>query len=458
MSQKESFGQSFHLSTSELKLKKIFLSILLISFFNPFIFSQRKKVYYGEITSEIDLSMAPYVSRIIDEANKENADAVIFKINTFGGRVDAATQIKDAILSSKALTIAFINNRAISAGSLIALSCVKIVMVPGGSIGAATVVDQSGHKLSEKYQSFMRSEMRSIAEKNGRRTDIAQGMVDERIVVKGLVDSTQLITLTTDEALKYKIADTAVTNFDELLAAFNLKGAKVITVEPNWAEEFVKFLNNPIVSTILIMIGFFGLMAEIKSPGWGLPGTAGVIALILFFGSSYIVELASEIEIIMFVAGIILIFLEIFVIPGFGITGISGILLVLASIFLSLTGGLPFFDMNVISGAIIQLSIALAGAFILILLVAKFLPKSKVFNRLVLAEEENAEKGFVSYPSVKELIGAEGIAITDLRPAGSVEINSRRYDVVADWQYIERGKKVKVIRVEGIKVVVTQIT
>jgi len=439
-------------------VKKIFLSILLISFFNPFIFSQRKKVYYGEITSEIDLSMAPYVNRIIDEANKENADAVIFKINTFGGRVDAATQIKDAILSSKALTIAFINNRAISAGSLIALSCVKIAMVPGSSIGATTVVDQSGNKLSEKYQSYMRSEMRATAEKNGRRTDIAQGMVDERIVVKGLVDSTQLITLTTDEALKYKIADTVVTDFDELLAAFNLKNAKVITIKTNWAEEVVKFLNNPIVSTILIMIGFFGLMAEIKSPGWGLPGTAGVIALILFFGSSYIVELASEIEIIMFVAGIILIFLEIFVIPGFGITGISGIILVLASIFLSLTGGLPFFDINVISGAIIQLSIALAGAFILILLVAKFLPKSKSFNRLVLAEEENADKGFVSYPSAKELIGAEGIALTDLRPAGSAEINNQRYDVVADWQYIERGKKVKVIRVEGIKVVVTQIT
>ncbi len=439
-------------------MKKIFFCGFIIFFLNPFIFSQSKKVYYGEITSEIDLAMAPYVSRVIDEANKENADAIIFKINTFGGRVDAATQIKDAILSSKVLTIAFINNRAISAGSLIALSCVKIAMVPGGSIGAATVVDQSGQKLSEKYQSFMRSEMRSIAEKNGRRTDIAQGMVDERIVVKGLVDSTQLITLTTDEALKYKIADTAVANFDELLAAFNLKGAKIITVEPNWAEEFVKFLNNPIISTILIMIGFFGLMAEIKSPGWGLPGTAGVIALILFFGSSYIVELASEIEIIMFVAGIILIFLEIFVIPGFGITGISGILLVLASIFLSLTGGLPFFDLNIISGAIIQLSIALAGAFILILLVAKFLPKSKVFNRLVLAEEENADKGFVSYPSAKEIIGAEGIALTDLRPAGSAEINNQRFDVMADWQYIEKGKKVKVIRVEGIKVVVTQIT
>jgi len=439
-------------------MKKIFFCGFLIFFLNPLIFSQSKKVYYAEIDGEIDLGMAPYVSRVVNEANEENADAIIFKINTFGGRVDAATQIKDAILSSKAVTIAFINNRAISAGALIALSCVKIAMVPGSSIGAATVVDETGQKVGEKYQSYMRSEMRSTAEKNGRRTDIAQGMVDERIVVEGLVDSTQLITLTTEEALKYKIADTVVTNIDELFAAFNLKGSEVITLKSNWAEEVVKFLNNPIVSTILIMIGFFGLMAEIKTPGWGLPGTAGIIALILFFGSSYILELASIVEILLFAIGIILLLVEIFVIPGFGIAGISGIILILASLFLSLTGGLPFFDFDIIGGAIIQLSIALAGAFILILLAAKFLPKSTMFNKLVLAEEERADKGFVSYPSAKELIGTEGIALTDLRPAGSAEINSRRYDVVADWQYIERGKKIKVIRVEGIKVVVTQIS
>lgn len=439
-------------------MKKIFSFFVLLFLLNPYIYSQYKKVYYAEIDDEIDLGMAPYVNRVVNEANENDADAIIFKINTFGGRVDAATQIKDAILSGKAVTIAFINNRAISAGALIALSCVKIAMVPGSSIGAATVVDQSGQKVGEKYQSYMRSEMRSTAEKNGRRTDIAQGMVDERIIVEGLVDSTQLITLTTSEALKYKIADTVVANIDELFEAFDLKGAEIISVESNWAEEVVKFLNNPIMSTILIMIGFFGLMAEIKTPGWGLPGTAGVIALLLFFGSSYILELASIVEILLFIIGIVLIGLEIFVIPGFGIAGISGIILILASLFLSLTGGLPFFDLSIVGEAVIQLAIALVGAFIFILLSAKFLPKSTLFNRLVLAEEERADKGFVSYPSEKELVNSEGIALTDLRPAGSAEINSRRYDVVADWQFIEKGKKVKVIRVEGIKVVVTEVS
>ncbi len=431
--------------------------MFLFLFINSGLYSQNKKVYWGNIDSEIDLGLAPYISRIVSEANNAGAEAIIFRINTFGGRLDAATEIKDAILSSKALTIAFVNNRAISAGALITLSCNKIAMAPGSSIGAATVVNQSGEKQSEKYQSYMRGEMRSTAEKNGRRADIAQGMVDERIVIKGLADSTQLVTLTDEEARKYGIADTIVANKEELLKAFNLENAQIITVNQNWAEEAVKFFNNPIVSSILILIGFFGIIAEIKTPGWGLPGTAGVIALLLFFGSSYILNLASGLDIILFVAGIVLLALEIFVIPGFGITGISGIILIFVSLFLALTPNGPFFNYENISIAIVQLTGAIAGALILIFLLAKFLPKTNAFNRLILANEEKAEQGFVSYPSEKELLGAEGVALTTLRPAGTAEFNGKRVDVVADWDYVERGKRIKVLRVEGIKVVVKEV-
>ena len=432
----------------------IFL-ILILSVFNSF---AQKKVYLAHIESEIDLGLAPYITRVIDEAERENADAIIFKINTLGGRVDAAIQIKDAIISSKILTIAFIDHRAISAGALIALSNKKIVMVPAGSIGAATVVDQSGQKVGEKYQSFMRSEMRSIAEKNGRPVDICQGMVDERIVVPGLVDSTQLITLTTDEAIKYGIADTVVSDLNDVLKDFNLSGAKVIDVRPNWAEDTVKFLNNPIVSSILIMIGIFGLFAEIKHPGFGLPGIAGVIALLLFFGSSYILDLASILDIILFAAGVVLLILEIFVIPGFGVAGILGIIFVIASLFLALIGGsLPFVDTQQVSIAVIQLASALVAAILLIILLARFLPKSTVFSRLVLSNEENADKGFVSSKSLSELIGREGKALTTLRPAGMADFNGEKIDVVADGDYVQQGSKLKVLRVEGSKVVVREI-
>lgn len=436
-------------------MKALYNLCLLILLFTICLNAQ-KKVYIAYIEGDIDLGLAPYVSRVVAEAEKDNAEAIIFKINTFGGRVDAATQIKDAIINTDLLTIAFINNRAISAGALIALSCKKIVMVPGSLIGAATVVDQQGEKVGEKYQSYMRSEMRSTAEKNGRRVDIAEGMVDERVVVPGIDDSTKLITLTSTEALKYGFADTLLKDYDEIFAYFKLGNAEKVFQKSNWAEDVVRFLNNGIVSSILIMIGIFGLMAEIKSPGWGLPGTAALIALALFFGSSYILQLASVIEILMFVAGLVLLLLEIFVIPGFGVAGISGIILIIASLFLSMLGADPFLDFNAVSMAIIKLTIGLAAALVLIFLLARFLPKSNFFKKFILSEEEKATEGYTSRANLSELLGAEGIAVTTLRPAGTAEINGKRVDVVTDSEYIEHGKPIVVSAVEGMRVVVKE--
>ncbi len=433
--------------------KFFFFVLVIISVSTSF---SQQKIFIAHIDGEIDMSIAPYVRRVVNAAEDADAKAIIFKINTFGGRVDAATQIKDAIIGTDILTIAFINNRAVSAGALISLSCNKICMIKGGVIGAATVVDQGGQKLSEKYQAYMRSEMRSTAEKNGRRTDIAEGMVDERVIIPGLVDSTQLVSLTSEEALKYGISDFMVIDIDDVLAKFNLTDAKVVEEKSNWAEGFVKFLNNPIVSSLLIMIGFFGLLAEIKSPGWGIPGTAGLIALALFFGSSYILELASIVEILLFIVGVILLLLEIFVIPGFGIAGISGIILIIVSLFLSLVGKNPFLDFHAVSMALIQLSSALIMAIFLLLVVAKFLPQTNAFKKFILSDEEKANLGWVSIVSNKALIGKEGIAATPLRPSGTAEINDKKVDVVTESEFIERGKKIVVIAVEGMRVVVRE--
>ncbi|MCS7054128.1 MAG: nodulation protein NfeD [Ignavibacterium sp.] len=428
---------------------------ILFWIFSVCLFAQQSKVYIGYIEGDIDLGLSPYVSRVISEAEENNASAIIFKINTFGGRVDAATQIKDAILASKIKTVAFINNRAISAGALIALSCQKIVMAPGSNIGAATVVDQTGEKVSEKYQSYMRSEMRSTAEKNGRNPEIAEAMVDERIVIPGLTDSTQLVTLTSEEALKYKMSDTTLTKIEEVLEYIGQKDAKLVKVTTNWAEDVVRFLNNPIISSILIMIGFFGLLSEIKTPGWGVPGTAGLIALALFFGSSYILKLATIVEILMFIAGVVLILLEIFLIPGFGIAGISGIVLIFLSIFLSLIGSEQFLTFDAISLAIIQLAFAVVAALVLLFLLAKYLPKSELFNRLVLSEAEKAEEGYVSVSEEQSLLGKIGVTVSILRPVGIAEIDGKRVEVVSDGEFIQPGTKIKVIKVEGMKVVVS---
>jgi len=414
-------------------------------------------VYKAKIEGMIDLGLAPYVRRVVNEAGAQNAAAIIFEINTFGGRVDAATQIKDAILNSKVLTIAFVNKRAISAGALITLSCEKIVMAPGSSIGATSVVDQTGKKMSEKAQSYMRAEMRATAEKRGRRKDIAEAMVDERVMIEGLVDSTQLLTLTAEEALKYGIADTVLENTESILAAFNLNGAQIKTVDSNWAEDFVRFLNNPVVSSLLIMIGLVGLFAEIKTPGWGLPGTAALIALTLFFGSGYILELASVIEILIFVAGVILLLIEIFVIPGFGIFGVLGIIMIMAGLFLGLISDFPMVEPDLLSTAIIQLASAFVLGIAVIAVLLKFLPKTGMWKNLILDKNISAQSGYTSYENFNELIGKEGKALTVLRPAGTALIDGKRLDVVTPGDFINKGTKIKVIEVEGSKIVVEKI-
>jgi len=431
------------------KLLFIIFSLLIISNVNA------QKVYYGDIEGDIDLGLAPYVKRVVSEAEKNMASAIIFRINTFGGRVDAATQIKDAILNSKVRTIAFIDKRAISAGALIALSCEKIVMVPGASMGATTVVDQAGQKQSEKYQSYMRSEMRSTAEKNCRRTDIAQGMVDETIIVPDLMDdSTKLITLTSEEALKFNMADTILSSVDEILKAFGYEDAEIVSLESNWAEDFVRFLSHPIVSSLLIMIGLIGLYTEIKTPGWGLPGTMAVISLALFFGTGYILELASIIEILLFIIGVILLLVEIFVIPGFGIFGIAGIVLMISSLFLGLISDFNIIDWNIISFAIIQLAATFIFTTIVIAVLLKYLPKTNMFHRLVLEEKVEVKSGYATKPVLLELIDTEGIALTDLRPSGTAIINGKRIDVVTEGDYVTHGSKIVVKAIEGSKVIV----
>ena len=431
----------------------LFILICIFSLSN--LYAQRPLVYQANIEGDIDLGLAPFIKRVIDEAGTANAAAIIFRINTFGGRVDAATQIKDAILNSRVKTIAFIDKRAISAGALIALSCEKIVMVPGASMGASTVVDQAGQKQSEKYQSYMRSEMRATAEKNGRRTDIAQGMVDETIVVNDLNDDEKkLITLTSEEAVKYKMADTVLANISDLKKSFALENAEEVFISSNWAEDFVRFLNNPIISSLLIIIGMLGIFTEIKMGVWGLPGTIAVIALALFFGSSYILELASVIEIVIFIIGVILLMIEIFVIPGFGIAGVLGILFMIAGLFFGLVSDFGMTDYSILSVALTQLAAVFILSAIFIFILSKFLPKSAIWNRLILRDNIASKSGYAARQSFEHLVGVEGVALTTLRPAGAAIIDGQRIDVVTEGDYIDDDSKIIVKAVEGSKVVV----
>lgn len=435
-------------------LLKRFLILLV---FTAAVFAQTSKVYLGKIEEEIDLGLVPYVKRVIEEAENNNADAVIFEVNTFGGRVDAATQIKDAILNSGIPTIAFVNKRAISAGALISLSCEKIVMVPGASMGASTVVDQAGKKQAEKYQSYMRSEMRATAERNGRRTDVAEAMVDERVMIEGLVDSTQLVTLTSEEAIEYGMADKVISNINDVLSAFGYEDADIVTVDESWAENVLRFINNPIISSLLIMIGLVGMFTEIKTPGWGLPGTMAAIALVIFFGANYILDLASVIEIVLFGIGVVLLVLEVFVVPGFGVFGILGIVFVMAGLFLGLISDFPVVNFDYVYTAIIQLAASLTVSLVIIYFLSKFLPKTSAWNNLILQSNIVGTSGYVSSkPDFSHLIGKEGSALTDLRPAGTAVINQKRVDVATEGEYIDKDTKLIVTSVNGSRIVVQE--
>src|SRR5918992_57339 len=273
-------------------------------------------VYVAPIEGMIDLGLAPFVDRVLKEAAEAGAAAVILEINTFGGRVDGAVIIRDALLNARVRTVAFVNKRAISAGALISLAAEKIVMADGGTIGAATPVQlgQPGapaQPVEEKTVSYVRKEFRATAETRKRPPLIAEAMVDPDVEIPGLIQKGKLLTLTTEEALKHKVADFRAETIESLLEQLGLAGAEVRRASPNWAENLVRFLTHPVVSSLLITIGMLGIILELRTPGFGLPGGLGVTSLALFFWGHWLVQLVGWEEILLVGSGLLLLALEV---------------------------------------------------------------------------------------------------------------------------------------------------
>jgi len=427
-------------------------------------------VYRVPIQGTIDLGLPPYIERSIETAEEANADAIIFEIDTFGGRVDAATQIKDAILASKVLTVAFINRRAISAGALISLSCEKIYMTGGGTIGAATAVDMQGQKASEKVISYMREEMASTAETRGRNTTIATGMVDEELSFTHLVvdgDSIEvtdlegrkegkLITLTTEKALKYDMIDGEKETFEDVLSEMGASNASVRSSKENWSENFVRFLTNPIVASLLTTFGFLGILFELQSPGWGIPGTFGAVCLALSLGASYIAHLATMTDLLIIIVGVALLLIEMILIPGFGVAGISGIGIILWGLYELLLPDVPV-GHEIQSMALTGLTIGIIGGIIGLVLLFRLMTKTTFWQKLSSPSIQSPEAGYSSSIGLEEMIGKEGIADTDLRPSGWIIIGDERIFVVTEGSFIEKDDKVKILSVDGNRVVVRKI-
>ena len=414
-------------------------------------------VYRVPVTGEIELGLAPYIQRAVKEAAEVGAAALILDIDTPGGRVDAAEIISDALTDSEVPVYSLVNRRAYSAGALIALSTSRIYMRPASVIGAATPVDGTGTKAPEKIVSAMRSQMRALAESNGLEPEVAAAMVDEDIEIDGVVESGKLLTLTTEEAVEIGYAE-AIEDLDALLVELGHEGATVVTLELNWAEHLVRFFSSSLVSPFLLSLGFLGLLIEIRTPTFGLAGTMGLISLGLFFGSNMIVGLAGLEDVLIVGAGLVLLGIEAFVVPGFGIFGVAGVVAILTGLYMSLLGNIPTMpDFTRAAWVLTSSTLLLIGsawALIRTLPSSSRLAESGIF---LLAKTTSAI-GYESAEVRSDLVGKYGTAITDLRPAGTALIGDERIDVVSESEWISAGTPVKVLSAEGYRHIVRSIT
>lgn len=432
-------------------MKIIFFFLLLVSL--PFFAisqSAQKLVYHFSIDEEIAPPASLRVEKAMEEAKEIDADLIVVHINTFGGTLDDADKIRTAFLQSDIPVYAYINNNAASAGALISIACDSIYMHSGSSIGAATVVDMAGEVQPDKYQSYMRSLMRTTAEARGRRPDIAQAMVDPDIHINGISDSGKVLTFTTSEAIEYGYCEAEVDNVKTLLNHAGVKEYIIHEQRYSFIDKLIGFLVTPIVSGILIMLIIGGIYFELQQPGIGFPLILALSAAALYFAPLYLDGLATYWEIIIFIIGLVLIAIEIFVIPGFGVAGISGIVCVVVGLVFSMVGNVGFdfsgIPAGIVSNRLMVVMLAIAISLPLSIWLGKKLFESTLFGGLALSTTEKTSEGFtVAADQMQMLIGKECKAATILRPAGKVVIEGRTYDAVSQYGFIEKGQSVQVI-------------
>ena len=455
-----------------------------------------KKVSIIPLVGMIDGGIHSSLKRRVELAKENGSNLIIFEIDTYGGQLEAAFEMSEYISNiANTKTIAFIPTKAISAGSLVAISCNEIYMAPQAELGDCEPIvpsSEGGFKtVGEKIQTVLRTKFRKFAEKNGYPVLLAEAMVTKEIEIyhvvtedkpdgyyisgkelkemneeekkkfkskKLIIEEGQLLTMHAKEAYEYQFAKGIVENRNDLLRLLKIDKAETSVLETNWSEEMVRFLGR--IAPVLLGIGLAALWMEFKSPGFGLPGIVGILCLATVFLSKHLVGLAETPEIIILFVGVALLAIEILFIPGFGIAGIPGIILIFIGAILSFqdfTIPRTPYDVDLFIMNIFTVMCSLIGSGIAIFLLFKFMPGIPLFNRLVLTTSETAQGGFVipSQPAGgSDLTGAKGIALTALHPTGKIEVNNNTLDVVTDGEFIEKGQTVEIIEVRGNRIVV----
>ena len=413
--------------------------------------SDSLKVFYRiRLDQDIDKAAQRLVVLGLEKADEAEADYVLLDLDTYGGAVDAADSIRAALLRYDRPVVAYVNMQAASAGALISIACDSIYMKTGSSIGAATVVDQSGNVMPDKYQSFMRGMMRSTAQATGRDPHIAESMVD----------TANVLSLTPEEAVKVGYCEGIYESEVEVATAVagdNDFVIKNMEDDLTWIDRLIQFLLNPLLQSIFMMMIIGGIFVEIRTPGIGLPLVTAIVGALLYFAPAYVGHLAEHWEILMFVVGLVLIAIEIFVIPGFGVCGISGIVLVVVALALSMVDNVEFhrwdgtLDLQpiIMPLGIVILS-ATAAVFGSVWLVRR-LYETRSFDHIALRQEMKSSEGFTGVVSGLEgLIGETVEVFTDLRPGGKVRTSDGRI-VEATLKFggfASKGEKLTVLGAE----------
>lgn len=451
--------------------KLLILTILLLaipgfsfSFQQDSLPSAKQIVYTFKIDDNIDPRMNRKVKLALEDAQKQNADLIIIEMDTYGGAVNDADDIRTMILESKTPIHVWINKDAASAGALISIACDSIYMAPGASIGAATVVmggGGGGEAAPDKYQSYMRSMMRSTAEAKGRDPKIAEAMVDQNLEIEGITEKGTVITFSVSEAIANGFCEGEVNSITEVVEKQGIDDFEIIEYDTSGVEKVISFFLNPAVSGFLILVIFAGIYFEIQTPGVGFPLAASLTAMVLYFIPYYLTGLAQNWEIAVFIVGCILLLVEIFVIPGFGVFGILGILGILTGLTLGMIPNDAFDFTFVPSGdlfvALLTVILAAIAAISLIFVFAPKVNQWKAFSSISLANTQQRTEGYTSSSYADSLLDKEGITHTRLMPSGKIIIDEEVYDAYSRGEFIDKGEKIKVISTEGTSLKVKRV-
>lgn len=422
-----------------MKKRYVFILILMLLLNSVSFADEANAVYIVPIKGEINRATYNYLKDTIDDINNEKqVEAIIFEIDTYGGLIDEAEKIKNLILSTNIPTISYVNNKAESAGVLITIASEKVVVASNTTIGSA-----EPNPNTEKIMSMWRAMLRDTAQYRGRDHELIEAMADKDIVVDGVNHKGKLVNLTSQEALKYEIADYVSDDYNEILNYFNIENANIVHVKEGLQIKLAKYISSPYVSSLLLALGFIGLVIELITPGFGLGGTISIIGFGLYFGGNILAGNSNWTSLALFVTGLILLIIE-GIVPGFGLPGISGIILVVTGTVLA---------MDNLTNAILSISISIIITAIVTVILMKLGFKSKLLDEIILKTNHNSEVSSIEIGK-EDLTGKEGITISELRPTGFIEIDGERYDALTEGGFLLKSTPVIVIKVEGIKIFV----